>query len=86
MKFQPFACPTEIHVLPESVEVQMPCKATAVSFVPSSEEVMDFQYFVDPIEVTSIHELPESIEVQILPLETTAASFVPSAEEVMDIT
>ena len=63
MKFHFFVYPTEIHVLPELVEVQMPSKATAASFVPSSEEVMAFQYFTDPIEVTSVHKLPESVDV-----------------------
>ena len=74
---------------PESVEVQMfppeLSNVTAASFVPSLDEVMDFQAFVLPGEaVFSVHVAPESVEVQMFPFRTTAASLVPSLEEVME--
>ena len=52
--------------------------------VPSLDEVMDFQFFVPPTELSSVHVAPESVEVQMFPLLTTAASLVPSLDEVMD--
>ena len=58
---------------------------TAASFVPSLDEVMEFQAFVLPGEaVFSVHVAPESVEVQMFPFRTTAASLVPSLEEVME--
>ena len=45
-----------VHELPEDVDVQiLPLLITAASFVPSSEEVIDIQFFVDPTEVSSTH-------------------------------
>jgi|TARA_B100000287_G_scaffold204428_1_gene192893 hypothetical protein len=51
--------PTEVssvHVPPEFVEVQMlPFRTTAASLVPSLDEVMEYQSFALPTEVSSVH-------------------------------
>ena len=45
----------EVHVAPESVEVQMfPPRIVAASLVPSLEEVMPVQDFVAPTDVSSV--------------------------------
>ena len=68
MDLQPFVPPTEVssvHVVPESVEVQMfPPLTTAASLVPSLDEVMEYQYWPFPPRV---HVAPESVEVQMYP-------------------
>ena len=51
--------------------------------VPSLEEVIPFQDFVLPTEVSSVQVAPESVEVQMFPGETAAASLVPSLEDVI---
>ena len=59
-----------------------PLVATAVSLVPSLEEVMLRHHWL-PTEVSSVHVSPESVEVQIFSALPTAASLVPSLERVM---
>ena len=75
-----------VHVAPLLSEVHIvpPLVATAASFVPSSDEVMDCQSFVPSPTVISVHVSPLSLEVHILPDCTVAASFVPSTDELMD--
>ena len=60
-----------------------PPSTTAASLVPSLEEVMSYQLFVAPADVSSVQVAPESVEVHMFPPSTTAASLVPSLEEVM---
>ena len=62
----------------------LPPEATAASFVPSSEDVMDLHFLATPVLVTSVHAAPLLADVQMLPVLTTAASFVPSSEDVME--
>ena len=57
-----------VHELPEDIDVQiLPLLITAASFVPSSEEVIDIQFFVDPTEESSTQ-----VEVRQVPLATFA--------------
>ena len=82
---------SSVHVAPESDDVQiLPLSATAASFVPSDDEVIDFQSFVDPMDVTSVHDptswphrsrVVTSDDVQMLPPSTTTANFIPSDDE-----
>ena len=57
--------------------------------VPSLDDVMPYQLFAPPMDVTSVHVAPESVDVQIpeicpvFPLESKAASLVPSLDDVM---
>jgi len=79
---------TWVQVTPLLVEVYIyPLAATAASFVPSGDEVIDCQFLFTFIgeDVTSIQFTPKSIDRYTRPPNTTAASFVPSADEVMDL-
>jgi len=60
----------EQESVPSEPEVQMfpfP-RITAASLVPSLEEVMLYQLFVAPTDVSSVQVAPESEEVQMFPL------------------
>ena len=71
----------DVHVSPESVDVQMyPPKTVAASLVPSLDVVIPLQFCVLALDV---HVSPESVDVQMFPPETVAASLVPSLDDVM---
>ena len=53
------------------------------SLVPSLEDVILYQFFVLPMDVTSVHVAPESVEVHMFPVRV-AASLVPSLDDVMN--
>ena len=72
-----------VQVAPELAEYQMVLLPTAMTLVPSLEDVMSFHSFALPTEVSSLQFTPESVEVQSFPSFTWAASLVPSLEEVM---
>jgi hypothetical protein len=64
----------------------------AASLVPSADEVIPYQTFIEDIDVsvTSVQVVPESLEIQMLPptvalYDSTAASLVPSADEVTSL-
>ena len=71
----------DVHVSPESVDVQMfPSSAVAASLVPSLDDVINAQFFVLALDV---QVSPESVDVQMLEPQVTAASLVPSLDDVM---
>ena len=53
------------------------------SLLPSLEDVILYQFFVLPMDVTSVHVAPESVEVHMFPVRV-AASLVPSLDDVMN--
>ena len=73
-------------MVPESLEVQifpvLYVISTAASLVPSLDEVMLVQDFVNP---RAFQVSPESVEIMIFPAITAAASFVPSLEDAMHL-
>ena len=71
----------DVHVAPESVDVQMfPPETVAASLVPSLDDVMNLQFCGPSLDV---HVSPESVDVQMFPPMTVTASLVPSLDDVM---
>jgi hypothetical protein len=80
MLFQYAMLALDIHVSPESSDVQMfPPFSHAASLVPSLEDVMSHK----AIESLDVHVSPESVDVQTSPSQVAAASLVPSLDDVM---
>ena len=68
MLYQPCGLALDVHVSPESQDVQMfPLSTVAASLVPSLDDVIPLQSCVIALDV---HVSPESVEVQMFAFNT----------------